>query len=82
MAVSAMEMTLTSERVIDLRGHRLGELVQALTGCSTESAELAVGDLSPTGQVEASDALDVVATALVRVRRNRRALERRLTQAS
>ena len=50
--------------------HRLSELVQALTGCSVEGAELAVGDPMPGGPMRPDDALDVVATALVRLRRS------------
>lgn len=71
MGVSIQKVR-TGERVIDLRGHRLGELVQVLTGCSTERAELAVGDLAPGAVVDEPQALEVLATALVRVRGPRR----------
>jgi hypothetical protein len=54
---------------IDLRGHRLGDLVQALAGCRPEAAELAVGAALSDGQLEPDDALDTLAEALVRVRR-------------
>jgi hypothetical protein len=57
---------------IDLRGHRLGELVQALAGCRPETAELAVGAAVSDGQLEPEDALDTLAEALVRVRRRPR----------
>jgi hypothetical protein len=49
-------------------GHRLAELVQALTGCSVERAELAVGDPTPTGPTSSDDALRTMAHALVRLR--------------
>lgn len=48
-------------------GHRLAELVQALTGCSVEHAELAVSDPTPTGPIATEDALHTVARAIVRL---------------
>ena len=51
--------------------HRLSELVQALTGCSAEAAELALADPTPAGPVPAERAVDAVAQALVRLRRPR-----------
>jgi hypothetical protein len=53
---------------IDLRAHRLGDLVQALAGCRPETAELAVGAALSDGQLDPDDALDTLAEALVRVR--------------
>lgn len=61
------------ERTPTPTAHRLPELVQALTGCSVEGAELAVSDPTPDGPVAADDALDVLATALVRLRARRNA---------
>lgn len=65
----------TTDVVIDLdeppRGHRLAELVQALTGCSVELAELAVDDPIPAGPAAPSDALDMLARAMVAVRASR-----------
>lgn len=49
-------------------GHRLAELVQALTGCSVERAELALSDPTPTGPASDDEALRTMAQALVRLR--------------
>lgn len=49
-------------------GHRLAELVQALTGCSVERAELAVSDPTPTGPASTEEALRTMARALVRLK--------------
>jgi hypothetical protein len=49
-------------------GHRLAELVQALTGCSVERAEMAVSDPTPTGPASSEDALKTMAQALVRLK--------------
>lgn len=49
-------------------GHRLAELVQALTGCSVERAELAVSDPTPAGPTSSEDALRTMAQALVRLK--------------
>jgi hypothetical protein len=54
-------------------GHRLAELVQALTGCSAERAELAVSDPTPAGPASDEDALLTMAQALCRIRAGRRA---------
>lgn len=54
-------------------GHRLAELVQALTGCSVERAELAVSDPTPTGPASSEDALRTMAHALVRLKAAARA---------
>lgn len=70
MAVSAMAPT--TPVIIDLDdppvGHRLAELVQAITGCSIERAELAVSDPTPAGPASSSAALDTMARALVALR--------------
>lgn len=50
-------------------GHRLAELVQAITGCSAERAELAISDPTPAGPTSSDDALEAMARALVRLRR-------------
>lgn len=51
-----------------IASHRLVELVQGLTGCSAERAELALGDPTPSGSVDADAALTQVARALVQLR--------------
>lgn len=63
------------DHIIDLRnlselpaGHRLTDLVQALTGCTVESAEFAVSDPTPVGPASSEDALRTMARALVRLR--------------
>jgi hypothetical protein len=48
-------------------GHRLAELVQVLTGCSAERAELAISDPTP-GPASSDDALEAMARAMVRLR--------------
>jgi hypothetical protein len=48
-------------------GHRLAELVQALTGCTVERAELAVSDPTP-GPATSDQALHTMARALVRLK--------------
>jgi hypothetical protein len=73
MAVTAIVRTPDVTIELDDRtpiptAHRLSELVQVLSGCSVERAELAVSDPTPEGPIPAEDALDVVATALVRLR--------------
>ena len=79
MAVSAMAPTTPTNPtnrpdpvVIDLddppTGHRLAELVQAITGCSIERAELAVSDPTPAGPATSAAALDTMARALVSLR--------------
>jgi hypothetical protein len=67
--------TIPEDLVIDLTpsselptGHRLAELVQALTGCSVERAELAVSDPTPVGPTSSEDALRTMAQALVRLK--------------
>jgi hypothetical protein len=63
----------TASVTIDLddppTGHRLAELVQVLTGCSIERAELAVSDPTPAGPTSPGGALDTMARALVELRR-------------
>ena len=46
-------------------GHRLTELLQALTGCSIERAELAISDPTPSGPAEPEAALTSMAYAMV-----------------
>lgn len=67
--------TSTPDLIIDLTsspepptGHRLAELVQALTGCTVERAELAVSDPTPSGPATPDEALQTMARALVRLR--------------
>jgi len=61
-----------SDVILDLddppTGHRLTELLQALTGCSVETAELAISDPTPAGPASPDDALAAVARAMVAVR--------------
>lgn len=48
----------SDDLIIDLddppAGHRLAELLQALTGCSVERAELAIDDPTPSGPAKLS----------------------------
>ena len=71
MAVSTIDTT-TPVIIIDLddppTGHRLADLVQALTGCSVERAELVVSDPTPSGPASDEDALQTMAHALVLLR--------------
>ena len=70
MAVT--EIVSTRPIIIDLddppTGHRLTELLQALTGCSVERAEMAVSDPIPVGPASVDHALTTMAQALVRLR--------------
>jgi hypothetical protein len=58
-----------SDVILDLddppSGHRLTELLQALTGCSVETAELAISDPTPAGPASPEEALSAVARAMV-----------------
>ena len=49
----AISQIVPTDVIIDLddppTGHRLTELLQALTGCSVENAELAISDPTPAG---------------------------------
>ncbi len=67
MAVTSTDPT--AHLIIDLDdppiGHRLTELLQALTGCSVERAELAISDPTPSGPANAAAALDTMARAMV-----------------
>lgn len=70
-----LDRTAAAAPIIDLTeppmpttGHRLAELLQALTGCSPERAELALGDPVPDGPADPERALSSVAEALVRLR--------------
>ncbi len=62
----------TEPLIIDLgappTGHRLPELLQALTGCSVERAELAVDDPTPAGPTSPSMALDTLARGMAALR--------------
>lgn len=62
--------TPDSDSPLDLRGHRLGDLVQVLAGCGAEEAELAVGS-HPRRRLSSEDALDALAWALVRLGKQR-----------
>ena len=67
MAVTQIVPTTTV--IIDLddppTGHRLTELLQALTGCSVERAELAISDPTPAGPASPDEALTSMARAMV-----------------
>ncbi len=69
MAISEI---VRSDVILDLddppTGHRLTELLQALTGCSVETAELAICDPTPVGPASPDEALSAVARAMVAVR--------------
>lgn len=58
---------LTDDTMYPSHGHRLAELLQALTGCGVERAELALGDPTP-GPTGGDAALDAMARALIRLR--------------
>jgi hypothetical protein len=67
-----MAVTMIEERgagVIDLRGHRLGDLVRLLSGCGAADAELAVASVGSGAALAPEEALDALATALIQVRR-------------
>ena len=61
-----------SDVILDLddppTGHRLSELLQALTGCSVERAEMAISDPTPSGPASPDDAVSRVARAMVALR--------------
>ena len=65
----AISQIVPTDVIIDLddppTGHRLAELLQALTGCSVENAELAIGDPTPAGPASPDDALTSVARGIV-----------------
>lgn len=65
----AIEQIVRNDVIIDLddppTGHRLTELLQALTGCSVELAELALSDPTPAGPASPDDALTSMARAMV-----------------
>ena len=73
MAVT--EIVQSESVIIDLdnppTGHRLAELLQAITGCSIERAELAISDPTPAGPAEPSAALDTMAKAMVSLKSRR-----------
>ena len=65
----AISQIVSNDVIIDLddppTGHRLTELLQALTGCSVEHAELAISDPTPAGPATPEDALTSMARAMV-----------------
>jgi hypothetical protein len=67
MSAEAPTIDLT-EPQMPTTGHRLTELIQALTGCSVERAELALGDPIPSGPADPEWALASVSAAMVRLR--------------
>ena len=71
-SIAPSEIPPTEHMIVDLddppTGHRLAELVQALTGCSAERAELAICDPTPSGPAGTDDALAKMAQAMVRLR--------------
>lgn len=75
MAVTARILPPEPLIIIDLddppTGHRLTELLQALTGCSIERAELAISDPTPAGPADPSAALDTMAKAMVSLKAQR-----------
>lgn len=78
MVTTPSTPTIPEDFAIDLTtepsppaAHRLPELVQALSGCSIERAELAVSDPIPDGPVSPEDALSTTARALVQLRSRR-----------
>ena len=68
----AISQIVSNDVIIDLddppTGHRLTELLQALTGCSVEIAELALSDPAPAGPTSPEDALTSMARAMVAVK--------------
>ena len=75
MATTSSPTPSSSDLTLDLTnletlptGHRLAELVQALTGCSIEHAELAISDPAPTGPASSEQALRTMARAIVLLR--------------
>jgi hypothetical protein len=79
----AISQIVSNDVIIDLddppTGHRLTDLLQALTGCSAVHAELALSDPTPTGPASPEDAITTVARAMV-VLRSRSAPAARPTQ--
>ena len=65
----AISQIVRTDVIVDLddppTGHRLSELLQALTGCSVESAEMAISDPTPAGPASPEEALSAVARAMV-----------------
>ncbi len=65
----AISQIVSNDVIIDLddppTGHRLTDLLQALTGCSVERAELALSDPTPAGPASPEDALTSMARAMV-----------------
>ena len=69
----AISQIVPTDVIIDLddppTGHRLTELLQALTGCSVGNAELAIGDPTPVGPAAPEDALTSLARGIVALKR-------------
>lgn len=67
--MTVTQIVPTTTVIIDLddppTGHRLTELLQALTGCSVERAELAISDPTPAGPASSEEALTSMARAMV-----------------
>jgi len=70
--MTTVSQIVRSDVIVDLddppTGHRLTELLQALTGCSVESAELAISDPTPSGPASPDEALSAMARAMVALR--------------
>jgi hypothetical protein len=68
----AISQIVSNDVIIDLddppTGHRLTDLLQALTGCSAVHAELALSDPTPSGPASPEDAIATVARAMVALR--------------
>ena len=68
----AISQIVSNDVRIDLddppTGHRLTDLLQALTGCSVVNAELALSDPTPAGPASPDDAITSVARAMVALR--------------
>ena len=73
--MTVSEIVPATHLILDLddppTGHRLTELLQALTGCSIERAELAISDPTPAGPADPSAALDTMAKAMVSLKAQR-----------
>jgi len=67
--MAVKQITDPTTVIIDLdnppTGHRLADLLQALTGCGVEQAEMAISDPTPAGPASPDDALTSVARAMV-----------------
>jgi hypothetical protein len=70
--MTVTQIVPTTPVIIDLdnppTGHRLTELLQALTGCSVERAEMAISDPTPSGPASPEQALNSMARAMVELK--------------